>query len=315
MGVNLFVIFVIISIATLLGEAQLPPEEQRFMNAFSQSTNVREVIPDWTPDKFSQACKLLVAVIKCDPQGHFTFLKISDEKLEGVIPAEIGLLTSLTYLDFMDSNLRGTIPNEIGNLIQLSILALDQTLITGSLPQSILQLHNLQTLLFPPHIRSTIPENIGDLSNLNSLILLDNFYGIIPESIGNLDKLTFLYLNSNFKGSELPATLNELTNLQYLGLVNNNLQGTVPGGFSGLTNLEVLIIEEPGLRGDLHISAFSKLYQIDLTNTALNMCGCFSVSQLRSCKNLDKSVISCSCTLPAPCLPINCTDSNPCGTF
>jgi len=308
MGFYLLIIFV--SMATLL-EAQLPLSEQEFFIAFSRTTNVQQIYTNWTPTNAPHACQLFTSVIKCT-KNSITFLKISDDRLTGVIPSEIGLLTNLDYLDFSYTQLNGSIPQSIGSLSNLVILSFEDTKITGSLPDSLNQLHKLQRLFFPPNIRSTIPENIGDLSMLLSLIIDDSFYGTIPSSIGNLERFTLLRISSKNILGTIPSSMNQLSNLNYLGL-QNNLVGTIPGGFSGLTELDSLVINEPTLKGNLYISAFHQLELLDLEYTSLNLCGCFAVTELRWCSNITSSNIFCSCHLPSPCMTDHCTTSPPCG--
>jgi hypothetical protein len=64
--------------------------------------------------------------------------------LTGVIPAELGNLTSLEELYLHDNHLTGTIPAELGNLTNLDILLLDSNQLTGPIPTELMNLANLE---------------------------------------------------------------------------------------------------------------------------------------------------------------------------
>jgi len=48
------------------------------------------------------------------------YLYLNVNKLNGIIPAELGLLSSLISLDLSQNNLRGTVPTQLGALVNLS---------------------------------------------------------------------------------------------------------------------------------------------------------------------------------------------------
>ena len=59
--------------------------------------------------------------VYCNSEGHVFVLSLSNNNLDGTIPTEFGLLTSLQYL-FVDGNdLEGMIPTEFGLLKSLII--------------------------------------------------------------------------------------------------------------------------------------------------------------------------------------------------
>jgi len=93
--------------------------------------------------------------------GCVTELELSENNLNGIIPIEIGDLTSLISLDILKNGLIGDIPSTIGNLNNLTYLNLGVNQLTGS-----------------------IPTTIGNLVNLTYLRLSTNdLTGIIPTTI------------------------------------------------------------------------------------------------------------------------------------
>lgn len=133
-------------------------------------------------------------------------LDLSDNKITGSIPAEVGNLTTLTNLNLSDNNISGTIPSSVGNLTNLTNLDLGENSISGS-----------------------IPPEIGNLKELKSLNLgSNNLSGNIPKEVGNLSMLETLDISSNALTGGLPATITNLEKLENLSVNDNKLTESVP---------------------------------------------------------------------------------------
>ena len=108
-----------------------------------------------------------------------------NNQLTGLLPGELGNLSSLIVLDVERNHLSGVIPASLGNLTALDTLWLSSNQLTGALPAEWGSLTNLTTL----HI-----ENNG-------------LEGEIPVSIANLDKLgTESYSSVDFGYNKLMAS-------------------------------------------------------------------------------------------------------------
>jgi hypothetical protein len=112
--------------------------------------------------------------------------------LTGILPSEIGLLTSVSSIILQNTNLSGIIPVEIGNL-NLSHINLINNQFTGNLP-----------LINSPIIYvggNKLDGSISIPSNIVSLDISDNnFTGIFPDL--NWSGLTYLNVSNNgFFGS------------------------------------------------------------------------------------------------------------------
>jgi len=127
--------------------------------------------------------------------------------LTGIIPTEIGSMTSLTELDLAQNELDGPIPRHIGNLTHLEILLLNNNRLTGYIPW----------------------EDISLLDMTLTTLRLDNnnFEGSIPIEIGLLTKLTYLDLSQNHLTGVIPDQIYSLKNLEYLNLNGNDLKPSV----------------------------------------------------------------------------------------
>eukprot|EP00542_Grammatophora_oceanica_P018549 CAMPEP_0194034200 /NCGR_PEP_ID=MMETSP0009_2-20130614/6604_1 /TAXON_ID=210454 /ORGANISM="Grammatophora oceanica, Strain CCMP 410" /LENGTH=678 /DNA_ID=CAMNT_0038675011 /DNA_START=63 /DNA_END=2099 /DNA_ORIENTATION=+ len=135
----------------------------------------------------------------------------SELALEGTIPTEIGLLTSLKRLSIVGNNLEGTILTEIGLLTSLLELDLSRN-------------ENLQG--------ATIPTEVGLLSALTYLGLSRvGLEGSIPTEVGALTSLKQLFLTSNeYLSGEVPTELANLAShhLQKIFLAETQLSGSIP---------------------------------------------------------------------------------------
>jgi Leucine rich repeat len=78
-----------------------------------------------------------------DLAGMVTTLNWANRNMEGKIPAEIGLLSSLSTLDLGTNRLRGWIPSSIYNLTSLQYLYLHQNQLSGPISNRIANLTHL----------------------------------------------------------------------------------------------------------------------------------------------------------------------------
>ncbi|ETR73624.1 MAG: leucine-rich repeat-containing protein [Candidatus Magnetoglobus multicellularis str. Araruama] len=142
-------------------------------------------------------------------------ISLSNNKLSGTIPAELGQLTLLHDLFLNENQLTGNIPAELAQLSKLQYLFLENNMLTGN-----------------------IPAAFGQLSDLNSLWLQNNrLTGNIPKELGQLSNLISLVLSNNQLSGRIPAELAQLPFLIDLNLFNNQLTGVIPYSIIHLTNL------------------------------------------------------------------------------
>ena len=153
-------------------------------------------------------------------------LTLNDLGLNGVIPAELGLLAHLFLLSLSGNDLSGQIPSEMGDLGDLAILSLSGNNLNGA-----------------------IPHELGDIPYLIILDLSSNqLTGEIPPELGKLTDLLELHLDRNQLVDVIPDELAELENLKSLYLAGNDLTGCIPDGlkdidFNDFANLGLLFCD------------------------------------------------------------------------
>jgi hypothetical protein len=186
-----------------------------------------------------------------DFNGRVTDLILTNNKLNGAIPASLGNLRNLRVLFLSNNNLLGNIPSEIGSLSNLLRLDFNHNRLTGSIPRSLGSLSNLLFLGFHHNqLTGNIPSELSRLSNLDYLGLYDNqLTGSIPTQIGNLTRLTFFGLSNNQLTGNILIQLSLLSNLKSLGLNNNHLTGSIPNELGNLQSLQELYLNNNQLTG------------------------------------------------------------------
>eukprot|EP00301_Raphidiophrys_heterophryoidea_P024110 c7721_g1_i1.p1 GENE.c7721_g1_i1~~c7721_g1_i1.p1 ORF type:complete len:848 (-),score=255.67 c7721_g1_i1:106-2589(-) len=75
-----------------------------------------------------------------------TSLQLPSNGLTGMLPPTLALLKNLTVLDLSDNFLQGPIPAELGDLLQLQSLKLRRNQLTGTLPTNITMIPKLEVL-------------------------------------------------------------------------------------------------------------------------------------------------------------------------
>ena len=172
------------------------------------------------------------------PDGTVYSLNLSNNNLTGILPKEIGTLTSIQYM-FCPYNNITSFEDGISAPSTLVSLSLSGNPLT-SFPSWVLSDTNLEQLsLSGCNINGTIPENIGNLTNLTLLNLGENnFTGTIPESIYKMDKLIRLSMNSNGLTGSISSNIGKLTELSTLSLEQNQLSGALPSEIGNCTKLE-----------------------------------------------------------------------------
>jgi len=154
------------------------------------------------------------------------------------LPAEIGLLESLTRLNLSENHL-WELPKEIGNLSSLVDLNLSDNVL-HTLPIEIGNLSSLIALGLSRNNLTTIPNEIGNLKSLTRLGASNNKLTEIPVGIGALTALTSLNFENN-KITDIPKEIGNLTSLDELLLGANQIQ-VIPieiGNIQSLTRLNL----------------------------------------------------------------------------
>ncbi|WRX16695.1 Protein kinase domain - like 10 [Theobroma cacao] len=223
------------------------------------------------------------------------YFLVTDCKLKGSIPAEVGNLSSLIALKLGENVLTGIIPNSIGRLQKLQGLHLQSNRLQGTILHDVCNLSSLMELFLGGNeLSGLVPECLGNLTALRNISLGSNrltsmipsslwslkdilainmssncLQGSLPLEIKNLKVVTEIDLAKNQLSGYIPNSIGELKNLVYLSLAENNLQGSIPESFGGSISLEFLDLSRNNLSGVIPKS-LAKLFYLKYFSVSSN---------------------------------------------
>ena len=197
-------------------------------------------------------------------------LALSENNLNGPLPWELALLTTLEVLDVGKNSLAGSIPTRIMTLTSLEVLNIYVNSLTGSIPAEISKLTRLEIFLASANgLTGTLPAtlsprtveiNLGTNSltgpipdswwttmpALKRLSLRQNrLTGSLPSTIGGLSNLLTIWIDNNLLTGRLPT----LTDLNYFAAGDNAFSGPLPTSFPA--SVEVVNLEDNALTGTI----------------------------------------------------------------
>ena len=201
-------------------------------------------------------------------RGSVTTLNLFENRLTGMVPPELGNLTSLKLLVLAGNDLTGTIPPELGDLRSLQGLYLYGNRLTGCIPSGLQAVPNsdIGEVGLPycagPVVgdvagdraalvalyNSTNGTNWANNSNWLSEAPLGQWYGVTTDASG---RVTELELKRNNLTGTIPADLGGLNSLKLMLLSNNDLSGAIPPELGALVNLQGMDLQGNRLTGPI----------------------------------------------------------------
>ncbi|GAB2228017.1 hypothetical protein Droror1_Dr00009846, partial [Drosera rotundifolia] len=187
--------------------------------------------------------------------SRLTALELYSNLFDGAIPANLS--RNLASLLLSENKLAGNVPSDMGSLRNLRLLSLGFNYLTGD----ILFLSNLSSLnkleMSANSFDGSIPSGIGRMKGLNYLGLDSNHLsGQFPSSIWNLSLLTFLSFGFNNIEGSLPTSIGlTLPHLKHLHIQSNSLVGSIPPSLSNLTHLRTLLAGSNSFTGKVPFDA------------------------------------------------------------
>ena len=153
--------------------------------------------------------------VYCNSDGYVDVLYLYSNSLQGTIPTELGLLSSLQVLPVYDNSLQGMIPTELGMLTSLQDLIVHYNSLQGTIPTELGLLTSLQGLwVYGNSLTGTIPTELRLLTSLQGLSVDDNsLTGTIPTELGMLTSLQRLWVNDNSLTGAVPNEVCALRNI------------------------------------------------------------------------------------------------------
>ncbi|MYA76188.1 MAG: hypothetical protein F4132_13185 [Gemmatimonadetes bacterium] len=178
--------------------------------------------------------------VTTDEDGRVDGLVLTENNLDGPLPAEVMGIEKLQVIDFRYNNLTGMIPSGLVEPEAVTWFALGHNQFTGPIPSDLGSLVSVQYFhLGANNLTGSIPSELGNLSSVQYFHLGENnLSGPIPSSLGKMRRVEeMLLFNNNLSGS-IPPELVNLPRLRRLPLGGNPLTGCIPDGLREKLNLE-----------------------------------------------------------------------------
>lgn len=204
---------------------------------------------------------------------EFTALELDNNNVQGELPYEVALLSSLTSISLRNPvgtmpYIRGGISPHLSALTSLTSLVISGNQFSGGIPAELGKLTSIATLdLSDNGLNGEIPAAFASLSKLTSLSLKGNFLmgDIDPSFFEGAKGLIEVNLERNRLNS-VPASIIGLEQLRTLNIGANQLS-TIPLVVTQLVNLVDLDLRENGFAGQIpvQLGRMSSLRKLDLS--------------------------------------------------
>lgn len=214
-------------------------------------------------------------------------IDISDNLLDGTLPATLGNVTTLTDINLSNNSLVGTLPVSWSNLAHLLNLDLDDNRLTGpldpTLAASLMRLQNVN--LQQNQFTGTLPSGMSRWSNLRTLTLNNNrFNGTLPAWPAYFNVQSIQLSNNQLTG-ELPHNWANMTALQTLWLDHNHFNGTLPADLALASSLKVVYLNNNDLTGRFP-SDYGNMYNLESMRIDYNQMSGFITTSMCSLEKL-----------------------------
>jgi hypothetical protein len=177
------------------------------------------------------------------------WLFTEENQLEGEIPLEVRVFTSIETFRLGSNALEGPIPDILIEMRSLKIFDVEGNSMSGPAIVNLEGLDIESYRISENRFSGTINPSIGAVTSLKQLWMAENqLTGIIPVSLGNLVNLDSLYLYRNALEGTLADSLGSL-DLMELQVHGNFLSGTIPESLYNNVNLSLLRVDSNQLAG------------------------------------------------------------------
>ena len=194
-------VFLIVSLpSTLLVDAAGSPEQQKQSLLLLRGAIDRAGVLSSSWDPSESACSW--EGVSCDESGSVTELNLQGLELQGQLPLDENLwstLSSLQNVNLANNQVSGFLPPQLSAVEDLEYIS-----VRGN------------------NLESPLPSSWSELSNVRGIdVGNNNLYGDLPSDWSDLNSLVALDLSGNDFSGEIPESWNTLPNLEAFSVADN----------------------------------------------------------------------------------------------
>merc|ERR1711935_408172 len=208
----------------------------------------------------------MIGLAPCNRVEQMEMIRIHGNGLQGTLPSELSILSTIYEFTAADNLITGTFPPNYSALTELDTLVVAFNQFSGEIPGYFFRYPDMVYWdVGFNKFEGTIPQDIPDkMPDLQVMFGENNqFSGSLPDNLGSLD-LKRVHLDDNQFTGSIPSTFGTPPNLEQLLLHGNSFTGTIPETFSNLDKLKDAQFHWNNFEGEVSNGICEKMYQDDL---------------------------------------------------
>merc|ERR1711933_20727 len=225
----------------------------------------------------------MIGLDPCNRVEQMEMIRIHGNGLQGTLPSELSILSTIYEFTAADNLITGTFPPDYEQLEELDTLVLAFNQFSGEIPGYFFRFKDMVYWdVGFNKFTGTIPQDIPDkMPNLQVMFGENNkFSGTLPDNLGALNLKRVHLDDNNFRGT-IPSTLGNAPNLESLLLHGNQFTGTIPESLSIPEKLVDARFHYNSLEGQVADNICETMYQgtlqtisVDCETVACECCIC-----------------------------------------
>lgn len=306
--VNMLIHIVLLLVGTICGvlKAQVSEEEMQGMEALYIATQGYDWFYTgdgnrWNFDNDSDPCLDDWEGVTCANNTSIIAIDLTQHNLQGTLPNDISLISSLATLELNVNRIIRTLPCGLF-FLPLATLQLSENRLSSTLPACIANATLLETLTLAHNRISGPLPSIVSCTSLRHLDLQNNtiYYEPLPHLSSDM-QLQVINLNGNRFTGTIPTSWFNATSFTHISLANNSITSSLYG-IDKWTQLQFLNLERNRIYGSLpsSLSTLTALSYVYLYNNHLNSTVPPSLLDIPSLALLDLRANRLSSSLPFP---------------
>jgi Leucine-rich repeat (LRR) protein len=205
----------------------------------------------------------MIGLDPCNRVEQMEMIRIHSNGLQGTLPSELSIVSTIYELTLSDNLITGTFPTDFAKMTELDTFVIAFNQFEGQIPGYFFRFPDMVYWdigfnKFEGSLPDDIPRRMPDLQ----VMFAENnqLSGPIPSNLGTLD-LKRVHLDDNALTGTIPSELGSPPNLQQLFLHGNQLNGPIPDSLANSKKLSEATFHFNNLEGEVSQSICENMFQ------------------------------------------------------